>query len=273
MKNRPRRVATGIWLCAAFTVLGQTVSSAQEMQPLPVPGGVSTMLQEAETETEMDWGAYVSGVEAVDGSFSLDEQFIEAYGEESCSNMIFYGDSRVVGMSYTIGGNYYVGMVGAGYDWMQGEGLPDLERMMSEHPDADIVFCFGVNDPGNIESYIQFFNMIQQQYPDRRFWYLSVNPVYDGISSENGYFARNAQIESFNARLQEAFPDRYIDSWSYLKEYGYNAQDGVHYDGDTYFAIQNFCWRAITQKLDEQAQEMETESEMPGEDVRETEKP
>ena len=99
MKNRPRRVATGIWLCAAFTVLGQTVSSAQEMQPLPVPGGVSTMLQEAETETEMDWGAYVSGVEAVDGSFSLDEQFIEAYGEESCSNMIFYGDSRVVGMS------------------------------------------------------------------------------------------------------------------------------------------------------------------------------
>ena len=80
--------------------------------------------------------------------------------------------------------------------------------------------------------------------------------MYDGISASNGYNARNEQIDSFNARIREAFPDRYIDSGSYLKEYGYNARDGVHYDGDTYFAIQNFCWRAITQKLEE---EQETE--------------
>ena len=267
-KKTAAALAAGLVLCTAAAAGSSAASDDGSPDPAVVllPGGVSRMLAqeretesvpEEESETEFDWSVYASDVQESSG-FTLDESYIEAYGEEVCSNMIFYGDSRVVGMSYTIGGNYYVGMEGAGYDWMRGEGLTDLEKMMADHPDADVVFCFGVNDPGNSGAYIDFFGSMQDKYPERRFWYLSVNPVYDGISSANGYNARNGQIEDFNAQIQAAFPDRYIDSWSYLKEYGYNAQDGVHYDGDTYFAIQNFCWRAITQKLDME-KEKETE--------------
>ena len=283
----PRRKAiAAVILAACFMTAGvrppeQTAvfSSACTSHAASLPGGVSAQLhaqaaaeEQAEeaadkqsgdpvgealtdTDPETEWSIPEEDEDFSD--FHLDLEYIDAYGEEYCSDIIFYGDSRVVGMSYTIGGDHYVGKEGAGYDWMQGEGMSYLTSQMNENPDSDIVFCFGVNDPGNIDQYIRFFQSMVETYPERRFWFLSVNPVYDGISASHGYNARNEQIDTFNARLEEAFPDRYIDSGSYLKEYGYNAQDGVHYDGDTYFAIQNFCWRAITQKIEEEEQETE----------------
>ena len=63
---------------------------------------------------------------------------------------------------------------------------------------------------------------------------------------------RNSGIASFNASLQSAFPDRYIDSYSYLMTYGVGTGDGVHYAGSTYAAIQDYTWRSIQEKLDQE---------------------
>ena len=88
-------------------------------------------------------------------------------------------------------------------------------------------------------------------FPERRFWFLSVNPVYDALAAAGGFSAQNRLIDDFNVRLEEEFPEGYLDSCSYLREYGYNAPDGVHYDGATYYAIQDYCRREIMRRLEE----------------------
>lgn len=184
--------------------------------------------------------------------FQLDLDYILSYDQQQCSDMIFFGDSRVVGMSQEAGGYHYVGKVAAGYAWMSGEGSSLLQDMMNQWPQADIVFCFGINDLGNIDSYISWFESFSAQYPDRRCWYLSVNPVSELSAARSGYTVRNDAIDAFNSRLEEAFQDRYLDTWSYFMEYGVSSADGVHYSGNTYAALEDCTWRAISEKLEEE---------------------
>ena len=246
--------------CAAVCPAGEEAEAVPETEtetefklPEMVIGSFDGVGDQGQEEEEIDWAAFAPELDE-NGEFFLDEAYILSYESDVCSDMIFYGDSRVVGMAYTTGGYHYVGKESEGLTWMKGDGLDYLEDQMEQWPQADIVFCFGVNDPDNIDKYISFYRDYTETWPDRRFWFLSVNPVYDGIGKANGYYAKNSKIEDFNEKLREAFPDRYIDTYSYLKEYGYNAQDGVHYDGITYSAVQDYCWRAITQKLEEEDQ-------------------
>ena len=206
--------------------------------------------EEPETETELSseqMEEWLSDNSAV----PLDVDYITGYKEE-CWDLIFFGDSRVVGMSEYAGGYHYVGRVSAGYSYMAGDGYTALTQMMADWPYADIVFCFGVNDPGNVDSYIGFYQSFLAAYPDRRAWFMAVTPVSEVQAAAAGYQIRNAQIEAFNAALQSAFPDRYIDCYTYLMENGVNTGDGVHYDGTTYAAEQDFTWRTIQEILEQE---------------------
>ena len=185
-----------------------------------------------------------------EGDFVLDVDFINAYEYQQCSDMIFLGDSRVVGMAMSAGGYHYIGKISMGYQWLVSEGVSLLTGKMNEYPQADIVLCLGINDLGNIESYIAYYRSLINNYPERRFWFLSVNPVSERLAAAHGYTVRNRLIEAFNARLQAAFPDRYIDCYTYLMENGVGTGDGVHYAGNTYSAIQDFSWRSISAQLD-----------------------
>ena len=59
---------------------------------------------------------------AADEPFLLDLDYILSYEQEQCSDMIFFGDSRVVGMSWSAGAYHYVGKGATGYYWMSSEG-------------------------------------------------------------------------------------------------------------------------------------------------------
>lgn len=159
---------------------------------------------------------------------------------EEVSSLIFVGDSRVVGMA-GVGGFRYVGEVGQGYYWLSGEGLRWLEQQMAEDPDAAVVFCMGINDLGNIDAYVNYYSMLLSWYPEKEFYFMSVNPVNEAAERVNGYSVTNAAIEAFNSRLMEQFPDRYIDVYEYLLANGYGTVDGVHYDEATYSWIQQYA--------------------------------
>ena len=193
---------------------------------------------------------YFGEDDSYEGDFVLDVDFINSYEYQQCSDMIFLGDSRVVGMAMSAGGYHYIGKVSMGYQWLVSEGISLLRGKMDEYPQADIVLCMGINDLGNIDSYIAYYRSLIDSYPGRRFWFLSVNPVSERLAAAHGYTVRNPMIEAFNARLQAAFPDRYIDCYSYLMENGVGTGDGIHYAGNTYSAIQDFSWRAISAQLD-----------------------
>lgn len=165
----------------------------------------------------------------------------EADGEpvQEITDIIFVGDSRVVGMA-SAGGYHYVGEVSMGYSWLTGEGTGWMLQEMAANPDAAIVLCFGINDLGNIGSYIGYYQTLINQYPDREWYFMSVNPVNEAAASACGYTVNNAMIEAFNQSLMSSFPDRYIDVYSYLLANGFGTGDGIHYDTGTYGNIQDY---------------------------------
>ena len=75
-----------------------------------------------------------------------------------------------------------------------------------------------------------------------------MNPVNDGMASSCGYFINSDMVVSFNSVLQQAFPEAYLDVYSYLQQNGYGTSDGVHYDVGTYLVIQEYAKYLINQK-------------------------
>ena len=162
------------------------------------------------------------------------------------SNLLFVGDSRVVGMS-TTGMYSYLGKESIGYNWFVSDGAAQMLDMAGEG--SDVVLCFGVNDLGNISQYIGYYQSLINNHPSIRFWIMSVNPVNEGLAASCGYSVTNSMITSFNDAMYHAFPDKYLDCYAYLSQNGFGSSDGVHYDSNTYTAIQNFTKSTIEQKI------------------------
>lgn len=172
--------------------------------------------------------------------------------EEQPAKYIFVGDSRTVGMQNTVGGdNVYIGQVGEGYEWFSTKGQRLLKRALKEVPQAKVIVNLGINDLENIANYITCYQGLILQYPQARFYFMSVNPIETKLAKANGYSTvtvSNAKIQAFNASLQAAFPGAYLDCFNYLMgqnlirniKAGAGTVDGIHYISSVYWAIYNF---------------------------------
>lgn len=151
--------------------------------------------------------------------------------------LIFVGDSRTIGMRDAVNdGCTYIGKEGEGYMWFSSEGVQELDTVLAGAPGQTVIFNFGVNDPVNISLYIDLYHSLEETYPGTDFYYLSVNPLVD---SEN-FNTTNEMISIFNATIQSAFPDSYLDSNTYLTNAGFETVDGLHYTDASYKMIHNF---------------------------------
>ena len=151
---------------------------------------------------------------------------------------IFLGDSRTVGMDLTLGlsskpDTFVVAKTGMGYNWLTKTAIPELERIESENNyDKYIIICnLGVNDLGNIDKYV---DMIPTLESFGTLYYVSVNPTVDEVKG-----VQCKDIEEFNSKLKPHV-SRYVDCYSYLKNVGYYAKDGMHFDAATYNNIYNY---------------------------------
>lgn len=152
-------------------------------------------------------------------------------------SFIFVGDSRTIGMRDAVNDAcVYIGAEGEGYEWFADAGLAALDEQLAGDPRQNVILNLGVNDPKNISLYIDLYRSLPDRYPDTSFYILSVNPLVD---SEN-FNTTNKMISLFNATMQSAFPDNYLDSFSYLEKIGFETVDGLHYTEKTYQAIHNF---------------------------------
>ena len=157
------------------------------------------------------------------------------------SRYLFVGDSRTVGMQMCVGGKNtkYIGKVSMGYSWLASTAGPQVKKILSSSPGTNVIFCFGVNDPGNVGAYIAYYQRLVRAYPRTNFFFMSVNPCGSGRA------ALNRMSASFNARLKKAFKNRYIDTWTYLVKHGFSSFDGVHYTAPTYSTIYNLTVKYI----------------------------
>jgi hypothetical protein len=155
---------------------------------------------------------------------------------------IFLGDSRMVGMQNTVSSTdiEFIAKVSMGYSWLDSTAGPMLKSYLKFNPNVKVVLALGVNDLGNIESYITYYQSLIQSYPTTRFYFLAVNPVDEKAEASHGYTIKNSQIRAFNKKLKAAFGTAYLDSYTYLKEAGITTVDGVHYLAETYQTLFDF---------------------------------
>lgn len=156
---------------------------------------------------------------------------------EKAHAFLFVGDSRTLGMKDAVNdGCTYVGAEGEGYSWFSSDGILALADYLGANPAQTVILNLGVNDPENINVYIDLYKKLITDYPSAKFYMLSVNPLDDNAD----FNTTNEMIELFNATLKSSFPDQYLDSYSYLTEHGYETVDGLHYTDSTYKMIHSF---------------------------------
>lgn len=161
---------------------------------------------------------------------------------------IFVGDSRMLGMKNVIApaDTLYIAKVSAGYSWLESAAGPLLKDYLNLNPDVKVVLALGVNDLGNIQSYIAYYRSLIQQYPATKFYVLSVNPVDEKKAAQNGYTIKNSQIVAFDKKLRKAFGTSvYINTYKYIKSRGVDTRDGVHYETQVYIDLYQFITSTI----------------------------
>ncbi len=180
---------------------------------------------------------------SLDTSISLEDQ----------SPIIFVGDSRTVGLGNTVGGDYeYIGKVGEGYQWFITSGVKILDAHLKVFPESKVVINLGINDMGNLEKYISYYRMLLLNYPQTKFYFMSVNPIETKLAKAYGYntvSVNNERIQAFNSRLKAEFPAAYLDCYNYLVSQnlvknvaeGRGTVDGIHYTSNVYRNIHDFA--------------------------------
>lgn len=161
-------------------------------------------------------------------------------------SFIFVGDSRTVGMEYAVKANQsadpcrFIAKEGEGYDWFKNTGSLSLAAALEERPDAKVILNLGVNDLTSIDAYISYYKQLFTDYPDARFYVMSVNPVTDECQ-----VVSNQVIDEFNQKMKAAFPDQYLDVYNYLLTGDFSTVDGLHYTDSTYLSIHYYVSNKI----------------------------
>ncbi len=167
----------------------------------------------------------------------------EAAAAVPAHSYIFVGDSRTVSMGNAVQDSCtYIGKDGEGYRWFSSDGVIELTATLENDPTQTVVYNLGVNDPENASLYVELYQSIARQYTDTPFYYLSVNPLSDDADCNT----TNDMIQEFNQTLKNAFPEHYLDCYSYLTEQGFTTVDGLHYDNNTSNMIHNYVVNQIS---------------------------
>lgn len=184
--------------------------------------------------------------------------------------VIFVGDSRTEYMENVLKGMgekvtrdvKFVCSAGKGLDWLTTTGWSKLYSMVINDSNSilakktAVIFNFGVNDMGNYEKYVNYYNGIAQMLTSKgcELYFMSVNPINRlMLSNTNRADRSEAKLRSFNDYMQANLSSvyTYIDMYSYLKSTGYSfasdyygtgtIDDGLHYTVKTYKRIFAKC--------------------------------
>ncbi len=174
---------------------------------------------------------------------------------------IIIGDSRTVGMCASITGDwthcqysnggknnetdFYIAQGSMSYSWFNSTAVPAVNSILASNPGTkyNIYSLMGVNVLlGDIDKYIPKYNELAAgAWKDHKIILVSVTPVNESVEAQHGYGTKNANIETFNAKLKNgvrASNVAYCDVYSQMGS-NFGTGDGLHYTGDTYKQIYN----------------------------------
>jgi len=165
--------------------------------------------------------------------------------------LIFIGDDRTNAMYQAAVDDTdldirFVSTAGADLNWLNRSAF-DTEYQYINSRTA-VIIMLGISDMHRAEDYIRVLNEWGEVFPrdfGAHFYFDSVNPVDPGVFN-------NEEIETFNETVRAGLSENvtYIDTYSVLKEYGYETTDTLHYTEETTKALYDlfkvyFNWEEV----------------------------
>ena len=189
---------------------------------------------------------------------SSDNEYSENSNAEKVpiEQVIYVGDSRTVGMYYSlynesyqnsvykyINNEYWYASVGKGYNWFNNTALPEIKNKVSKN-NYHVIILMGANDLYNVDlasKYIETIKELSKIYFNSNYVIVSVNPIDDNKSIASGYTVKNSQVLTFNSYLKKSITSvggnvSYCNTYSYIVN-DFSTTDGLHYNNITYKKI------------------------------------
>lgn len=166
------------------------------------------------------------------------------------SDIMFVGDSRTMQMlAATEDAQYtWIGESTRGYEWLANIGIPMIDEKAQEG--TQIVVQLGVNDLFRAVEFAGLINNKALEWESRgaHLYVVSVNPI------DAHQTLTDAEVVQFNALLRQCLLPEidYLDTYSYLKEDGYQTLDGIHYDQTTYQKIFHYILNVLIPEADKE---------------------
>ena len=191
------------------------------------------------------------GYNLVRNAIILEDTF---YIDEN-SDYVFVGDSRTFGMfraCYGMGGSF-LARGGARIDWLK-EQLPKLYDLKGKY----IFINMGVNDLYHASEYADFYNHMPEDFiKNNTVAILTVGPVDEELAKKCHMTRYNKDIEAFNHTVVNCTRSdvRYLNSYWYLRKYGFSTYDGLHYTDETMKKLYNWVKYYNTSELNKNGNE------------------
>lgn len=165
------------------------------------------------------------------------------------SKLIYIGDSQAIGIRDTLNKSSitYIADISKDYYWFEETALPELSAYISADTEKFVVIELGTSNLGNINKYIDKYKLLKNNYQNVKFYFMAIGPVDETLAIENGYTITNSQIDDFNLKLKNTFPEEFIDVNSEIKD-SFETNDGVHYLAPTLTKIHEIIVKNIRSK-------------------------
>ena len=235
-----------------------------KMPDLPVYQETESSEEETETETESETETETEEETETESETETEEESYEETEPEPVpqARRIWVGDSRVVGITSSGIGDpaedAFIGKNGRYFVWFNNDALPVLRNYLNTGKAYEVIIQIGINDCANkqmgllpyfAEDYARLINSLIDQYPNARFWFLSVGEVIGvygaGTRWEVQKEALNPLVAPFNATMKSECRANYLPVGELIKAGNKSYADGVHYSVETNQWIYDYVLECI----------------------------
>ena len=230
-----------------------TTEESRETTAPTTEAPTETSSSETETETETE--------------AEPETESAPAHPDMTNARRIWVGDSRIVGFTESGIGDpakdIFIGKYGRYYVWFNNDALPVLRSHLDTGEPFEVIIQIGINDCANTQmqllpyfasDYAVLVNSLIDEYPNARFWFLSVGEVIGTYGGGTQWEVKmedlNQLVGPFNETMKAECRAHYLPVGELIKAEHKTYRDNVHYSAETNWWIYNYALQCIQEEND-----------------------
>ena len=218
-----------------------TLEPTRDPSQAYAPGSLEEMAAQLQNEQEQGLGQETPGSSSETGTGQQEEVIPIDSEDWELKRIVFIGDLRTNAMMAFTNSqtDLWECATSANCDWLMNTAFGDADPYAKSG--TAVVIALGVNDPANLQAYIQAINTKAAAWNQKgaKVYFASVGPV------EQNSQVTNQQIMDFNTAMYNQLNVPFIDVYNYLVTSGFSTIDGIQYDSNTAALAYNYISEVV----------------------------